>query len=342
MTSNITVIIPAHNEEAGLPLTLRSLREQTVSPAEVIVVADNCTDETARIAQEAGVKVIEGVGGSKARAQNLALPHVTTSLVLPLDADTMLSPDYLELLEPVFSDQRVTVAAGCVLTQSQDSIWSKARTLEYLQSFSYFRRVQQAAHSVVVCAGCCSVFRVKQLREAGGFPEGTLTEDIDYTLSQHRLGNRAEYVNDAVAYAAEPETMRFMRTQLKRWKSGHAQSVRKHLPGLVRRRPMVAFWLFLQAWEVAILPLIVVLPFLAIQHHVATRLVLWAVVGELVTFWGPVLVGCRARGFPVHRAFLAYPSWWALKALNLEADLRHWVPEVLCLRKPFSVYEKGH
>lgn len=349
MTSNITVLIPAHNEEQGIGATLASLASQTVPAAEVIVVVDNSNDRTEEIARAAGVTVLvtpDGVGGSKAAAQNYGLPHVTTSLVLPLDGDTTLDPDYLELLQPVFDDPEVAVASGCVLTQTQNSIWSKARQMEYLQSFHGQRLIQHGYQSVVVCSGCCSVFRVDELREVGGFPEGSLTEDIDYTLKQHTLGRKAIYVPEAVARAAEPDTLAFMRTQLKRWKTGHAKSVRTHYRGLLRKRPLVALWVSLQALEIMISPLLFLTPFLAIFNHAFLMLAMWFVFGELLTLGVPVLYGCRKRGYSVWKAIASYPAWWALKAVNFEADMRHWIPEMIFVplgwKKPFTVYEKGH
>ena len=346
---SITVLIPAHNEEAGLADTLASLAKQTVPPAEVIVVSDHSTDRTEEIARAAGVTVLvtpDGVGGSKAAAQNYGLPHVKTPLVLPLDGDTILDTDYLELLEPVFDDPDVAVASGCVLTQTQNSIWSAARHLEYLQSFHGQRLVQHGFNSVVVCSGCCSVFRVDDLRAEGGFPENSLTEDIDYTLTQHCKGRKAVYVPEAIARAAEPETRAFMRTQLKRWKTGHAKSVRTHFLSLVKTRPLVALWVALQAVEILISPMIFLLPVFAIVHGTGWHILGWLATSEILTFFLPVLYGCRKRGYAFSNVIRNYPAWWALKALNFEADMRHWIPEMILvplrLKKPFTVYEKGH
>ena len=49
----ITVLIPAHNEESCISETLASLLSQSLPPARVVVVADNCTDATVRLAREA-------------------------------------------------------------------------------------------------------------------------------------------------------------------------------------------------------------------------------------------------------------------------------------------------
>lgn len=58
----VTVLIPAHNEEASLPRTISSLLSQSRPPDRVLVVADNCTDSTVAIARAAGVDVVESVG----------------------------------------------------------------------------------------------------------------------------------------------------------------------------------------------------------------------------------------------------------------------------------------
>ena len=93
----ITVLLPAHNEEASLPGTLDSLFSQSHPPDRVIVVADNCTDGTERIAAARGVEVMPSVGNTrkKAGALNQALskilPHQgDNDLVMIMDADTQL------------------------------------------------------------------------------------------------------------------------------------------------------------------------------------------------------------------------------------------------------------
>ena len=72
----VTVLIPAHNEAACIADTIASLRSQSHQPARIVVVADNCTDETVAIARGAGVEVFETVGNTKkkAGALNQALP----------------------------------------------------------------------------------------------------------------------------------------------------------------------------------------------------------------------------------------------------------------------------
>src|SRR5690606_16650071 len=157
----LTVIVPAHNEEEGLPATLESLLRQTVPADQIIVVDDGSIDRTSQVAAAyPGVTVLRPPSnlGSKAKAQNYALPYCRTRLVLPVDADTVLADDYIERVKPKFNDPKVAVAAGAVRTRFQKTIWEKGRELEYLFGFHWFRPVQHSVNAPTVCSGCCTVF----------------------------------------------------------------------------------------------------------------------------------------------------------------------------------------
>src|SRR5918992_1095027 len=115
--NRLTVIVPAYNEAETLGDTIRSLQEQTVVPAEILVVDDCSTDATAEVAAGFGVTVLRPPRntGSKAGAQTFALEGVRTDMVMAIDADTTLAPDAIELLLPAFEDEEVAAACGFVL-----------------------------------------------------------------------------------------------------------------------------------------------------------------------------------------------------------------------------------
>lgn len=137
--TTLTVIVPAHNEELGLPATLESLTRQTEPPEQIIVVDDGSADRTGEVAAAYGATVLRPPRnlGSKARAQNHALPHCATDLVLAVDADTVLAPDYIERIKPAFDDPEVVVAAGNVQTRFTRTAWERGRSIEYLFGFHW-------------------------------------------------------------------------------------------------------------------------------------------------------------------------------------------------------------
>jgi hypothetical protein len=155
--------------------------------------------------------------GSKAKAQNYALAQIVArpesdhpDLVVPVDADTVFARDYLTEIQKPFTDPNVAIAGGSVLTRHAHTIWERGRLVEYLTGFHFYRQVQNAFDSPLVCSGCCSAFRLTYLVEFGGFPERTIVEDIDYAWSQQIMGRRGRRVRgrtgepDLPAEAIEP------------------------------------------------------------------------------------------------------------------------------------------
>ena len=96
----LSIIIPARNEENNLPRLLRSLAEQSVRPKEIIVVDDASTDRTAEVARQHGAKVLaslplpEGWRGKTWACQQGARAAAGETLLF-LDADTWFEPDGL-------------------------------------------------------------------------------------------------------------------------------------------------------------------------------------------------------------------------------------------------------
>jgi N-acetylglucosaminyltransferase len=349
MTATLTVIVPAHNEEHGLPATLEALRRQTVPADQVIVVDDGSADRTGEVASSYGATVLRPPRnlGSKARAQNHALPHCRTDLVLAVDADTVLAPDYIEKIKPVFDDPSVVVAAGNVQTRFTRTPWERGRSIEYLFGFHWHRPIQHGAGSPVVCSGCCSAFRTETLTAFGGFPERTIVEDMDYTWSMQLAGRRAVYVADAVAWAADPETLTYLRKQVWRWMAGFCQNVRLHLGGLIRRKPMLALWIILALGEIVTAPLWWATPFLltlGLHRPVTTTVGVW-LGSELVFTVPPLIYAARRRRLPVLGVLANIPFVYLTKAVNVYYAWKALVVELvlvpLHLSDGLTVYEKG-
>ncbi len=343
-------MVPAYNEAVDVAYTIRGILAQSHPPDQILVVDDCSTDGTGEIARQfKGVQVVrpETNCGSKARAQNWAMSFVTGDLVLPVDGDTVLAENYIELLIREFDrDPSVTIAAGCVLTQRTDTVWEKGRNIEYLFGFHWFRIIQNWANSPTVCSGCCTVFRTKEVREFGGFPERTMVEDIDYTWSQQILGRRAVYVADAVAYAAEPNSRKYLCEQLNRWKSGWFQNVRLHGLQMIRRKPILALWVGLSIWEIMIGPLLLMVPFTMLANGLPWWfIVAFMVLAELVVFFPPIIYGCMKRNISITKALSWYPAFWLLKLHNFYFDLRCGFVELVLVplgrSKGLTVYVRG-
>ena len=124
---NYYIVIPAHNEEAFIALTLQSLVEQTVLPAKVVVVDDNSTDTTSTIVREFASqhsfihliqKTSEAIHlpGSKviqAFHKGYETLDADYDIIVKLDADLILPENYFETILTIFkSDPKIGMAGG--------------------------------------------------------------------------------------------------------------------------------------------------------------------------------------------------------------------------------------
>lgn len=345
----LTIIVPAYNEEEGLGDTLQALLRQTVAPDRIIVANDCSTDKTELVALSYGVDVVTPPHnlGSKAKAQNFALQFVDTDLVLPVDADTVLADDYVELIKAPFVDDNLAIAAGCVLTRHSRTITERGRGIEYIFGFHFYRPIQNKANSPVVCSGCCSAFRVDWLNEFGGFPERTIVEDMDYTWSQQIAGRRATYVSEAVCYAADPEDFKYLKKQVWRWLSGFFQNVRIHSRKMIRHKPLLALWVLLAVWEILTVPLWYASPFIMIGvfHMSVVAAVMWFAGAEIGLLLPVLIYGCLKRNISLAHTLASIPALYAVKAVNFYYAWKAMLVELVGVPLGWATglhdYEKG-
>lgn len=90
-----SVIIPAHNEEAYISKALDSVKAQSFTDYECIVICDACTDKTADIAKSYGFKVIEVNAHSSGAARNAGLEIAQGEWILFCDADDWYLHEYV-------------------------------------------------------------------------------------------------------------------------------------------------------------------------------------------------------------------------------------------------------
>lgn len=337
----ITVILPAYNEAANVGDTIRSLQAQTRLPAEIIVVDDCSTDGTGEVARSLGVKVLRPPEntGSKAGAQNYALAHARTPLVMAIDADTVLAPDAIEKLSVAFGDPTVAAACGSVLPRHVRSIWERGRYIEYLFAFTFYKQVQEYYQRPLISSGCFSMYRFDALQTCGGWPTRTLAEDMDLTWTFYEAGHSVRFVPDAVCYPIEPHNFHYMTKQLKRWSHGFIQNLKLHWRDILHV-PYLRSAVAVAVWDAAIASLVYlfIVPILAMVLWTP-----WLLLGYVIdapAILVPVLVGARPRR-EVWRALASFPAFFVLRTVNTVFFVRALWCEIVAGRS-FLVYEKGH
>lgn len=241
----ITVLIPAHNEERQIAATLVSLRMQDLKPDRVIVVADNCVDDTEGVARNFGARVLATVGNTdkKAGALNQALDLLLPRLrpddyVLVMDADTELGPRFLSTAVRILrKDKRVGAVGGVFYGQDGGGFLGLMQRNEYTR---YAREIDRTGR-VMVLSGTAALFRpaaMRQVASARGhrLPGGhgqvydthALTEDNEVTLALKTLGWRLESPLECSTVTEVMPTVGDLWRQRTRWYRGAIENLRTY------------------------------------------------------------------------------------------------------------------
>jgi biofilm PGA synthesis N-glycosyltransferase PgaC len=338
--STVTVLVPAYNEELVIERTITSLLKQT-RPADEIIVIDDCsTDSTGDIAKKLGVSVLRPSTnqGSKARAQNFALPYVNTDFTIAIDADTALEENAVDEMVSAMEDDAIAVACSFVLPGKIETVWERGRFIEYMFAFTFYKKIQDWFGKPLISSGCFSIYRTDILKSFGGWPTRTLAEDMDLTWSYYAQGQHVKYLSEALCYPLEHHNYPFLSKQLKRWSHGFIQNVVLHWNELLRiptLREQVLVGLT-DAIATGILYLLLV-PFFVFIDPV--------LIGYLfVSDWVFIAVPVLWKGYQLKRlrkSLTSLPFFFVLRVVNSLFFFQALFSELL-LNRSFTLYEKGH
>jgi cellulose synthase/poly-beta-1,6-N-acetylglucosamine synthase-like glycosyltransferase len=244
---NHLVLIPAHNESQTIGYAVRSVLSDA-SDVTVVVVADNCTDDTAAVATVNGAEVFVSRGNTskKAGALNQALRHYLPQMpsdgsVLVLDADTILLPGFTTSARQRLSEPAVGAVSGLFLGDPGGGILEEFQRNEYAR---YARQtVRRRRNESFVLSGTSTIFRVQTLRDisegraSGSLPsnpgeptptfydEVVLTEDNHITLAVKTLGYRCSSPKECVVQTEVMPTTPLLWKQRMRWQRGALENL---------------------------------------------------------------------------------------------------------------------
>jgi glycosyltransferase involved in cell wall biosynthesis len=184
-----SIIVPAHNEEALLPSALEALRSAVVrsgSSAEIVVVANRCTDATQPIAEAAGAVVVVDEHRNIAATRNAGIAASTGEVVVTIDADTVIHPDALVEVGRLV-DSGAFVGGGCSIVMERNSLGLAVTGF-------LMRSVMVLTRSGAVMFWC----RRDDFDAIGGFDETLrIAEDLDFArrLRQHGRTTKRRFRN---------------------------------------------------------------------------------------------------------------------------------------------------
>ncbi len=281
-------VVPAHNESGGITETVQSLRSVDYPSElfEVVVVADNCSDDTAEKAAAAGATVMVRNDAEK-RGKGYALDHVFSATspdvdaVVVIDADTLISPNLLR----AFAARRDLGARAVQADYAVRNPHAGWRTRLIAIAFGAFHIVRSRARERLSLScglrgnGMC--FSTELLRE---IPHRaySVVEDVEYGVRLGEAGYRVHYADEAHVYGEMVTSSAAANSQRRRWEEGRKALIKEHArrllgAGLARRSRV----LFDLAMDLYIPPLSRIAVGLFLGELLALALLLWLGAGQL-------------------------------------------------------------
>ncbi|MFG2888104.1 bifunctional polysaccharide deacetylase/glycosyltransferase family 2 protein [Streptomyces sp. NPDC048248] len=240
----VTVLVPAHNEEAGIASTVRSLLASTHTDLQIVVIDDGSTDRTAEIAlgiRDPRVTVVRQPNSGKPGALTTGLSYARHEIIVMIDADTVFEPEALYRLIQPLADPVVGAVSGNTKVGNRRRLLGRWQHLEYVLGFNLDRRMYEVLECMPTVPGAIGAFRRDALIAIGGVSGDTLAEDTDLTMALWRLGHHVVYEETAIAWTEVPSTLPQLWAQRYRWCYGTLQSMWKHRHALVEAGPAGRF-----------------------------------------------------------------------------------------------------
>jgi cellulose synthase/poly-beta-1,6-N-acetylglucosamine synthase-like glycosyltransferase len=240
--ARFVIVVPAHNESKVILRTIESLKslDYPADLREIVVVADNCTDDTARIAVENGVTCLERTD-AELRGKGFALDWAFKRLAdrpydaaVIVDADTIVAGDFLALIDRRLSSGEKAIQGYYDVINPESSPMTSLSYLGFVlnRSLRYRGRTRLGGSSNLLGNGMCFT---REIIDRYGWPAKSVVEDLEFEILLNLEGTRVAFDSDARIFAEIPNTFEESATQRTRWDLGKFQIRNKYLPELLRR-----------------------------------------------------------------------------------------------------------
>lgn len=234
-------IIPAHNEEAVVANLVESLKNQDYPKDlyDIYVIADNCTDETAKAAKDAGAIVYKRFD-EEHKTKGYALQWFLKQKIeedapydafCVFDADNIVDVNFLKNMNKKLCQGEDVVQGYRDIKNPTDSWVSGGYALFYwtMNRFYHLARYNLGLSPLINGTGFMVRFDVVK---PDGWNTKTLTEDIEFSLKRIISGHKLGWATDAIVYDEQPVDFKQSWSQRSRWTVGHIQCIKEYTKDL--------------------------------------------------------------------------------------------------------------
>ncbi len=234
------VMVSARNEEQVIGQLINSIKKQSY-PSELIdiyVVADNCTDNTAAVAREAGAIVYERFNDMLV-GKGYALDYLLEQIgfdkdncdydgFFVFDADNVLNKHYIEEMNKTFSNGH-RIVTGYRNSKNYSTNWiSSGYALWFIRESKFLNNSRMLCNTSCAIGGTGFLVHRDVLLKSNGWKFFFLTEDIQFTVHNILQGESIAFCEKAMLYDEQPTTFKQSWKQRMRWAKGFLQVARKY------------------------------------------------------------------------------------------------------------------
>lgn len=236
----VTILIPAHNESLIIKETLTHLMKQILPCDKVIVIADNCEDDTAKIAEEFNIEVInryskENLG--KGYALDFGIQHIKhrkNEVIIFLDADCKLQDNAIDQMSIAVNKYKCPVQALYIMQNTEQSNLSQK-----IAQFAFLIKNQvrplglKKLHLACQLMGTGMAFPWNLIYQTN-LANGNIVEDMKLGIDLTSKGHNILFLPSAKVISEFPTDPTAQASQRTRWEHGHLDTIKTHVPNLLK------------------------------------------------------------------------------------------------------------
>lgn len=287
----VAVLVPAHNEAMGISATLKGLLPQLTSHDRLLVVADNCCDETAAVARAFDIAVIERHDlekRGKGYALDFGLKFLASDppdVVVVVDADCLVAEDAIAKISHLAATKQRPVQARYLLTPPANANPGAAISLLAFTVKNLVRPLGLAQLGLpCLLTGTGMAFPWSIIRNAS-LASSNIVEDMQLSVDLLIAGSPPMFCADAEVTGLLPQQQHAAKSQRTRWEHGHLQTLRTQVPRLLKE------WVNQKRFDVLAIALDLCVPPLSLLVMLWLLLTAVALIAGLtLKLYAPVLV----------------------------------------------------
>lgn len=264
-SKKFAMIVAAHNEEVVIGRLIESMKNQDYPKElfDIFIIADNCTDNTAKVAREHGVNVYERFNKDQ-RGKGYALEWMFAKIfkmqtkydaIAVFDADNLVSKNWCKEINSKMLEG-YKVVQGYIDSKNPNDSWIAT---SYSIAFWSQNRLYQLARANVGLSnqiGGTGFAIDTQVLHDFGWGATCLTEDLEFSCKLVMNGEKVGWAHDAIIYDEKPLTLKQSWVQRRRWMQGFSDVASRYFFKLLKKGLKERKWFILDCALYVIQPFV--------------------------------------------------------------------------------------